>query len=150
MKKLLKFCAIALSAIFLSISANAEEGLKCKTGLDTGENTKVNASRLKLCWYDLEKASEKIMNYFMKSELYVFIYGYVDSKTRHLYFSATKDSEDETPAVKKGLELCAKDTDDCAVWSVHTGWELAEYLLHADSKVWIKHAMDRRAEMSDQ
>ena len=42
MKKLFKFCAIALSAIFLSISANAAdaEGFKCKTGLNTNENTK--------------------------------------------------------------------------------------------------------------
>ena len=143
MKKLFKFCAIVLSAIFLSISAHAAEGFKCKKGLKTYENTKVNALILKECWNELENASKKMQDHFIKSELFVFTYN--GDKT-FLYLSATKNTEDEMPAVNKGLELCAKDSDDCAVWSGHTGWELQEYILGED-KDWVKHAMDRRKEM---
>ena len=147
MKKLFKFCAIVLSAIFLSISAHAAEGFKCKKGLKTHENTKVNALILKECFLnELENASKKMQDHFIKSELYVFTYGATGSNTQLLYFSATKNAEDEMPAVNKGLELCAKDSDDCAVWSGHTGWELKEYILGED-KDWVKHAMDRRKEM---
>ena len=148
MKKLFKFCAIALSAIFLSISANAAEGVKCTKGLKTYVNTKVNALILKECWNELDNASKKIQDHFIKSELFVFTYN--GDKT-FLYLSATKNSEDEMPAVNKGFELCAKDSDDCAVWSAHSGWELAEYALndHEDDKDWIKHAMDRRKEFKE-
>ena len=145
MKKFLKFCAIALSAIFLSISAHAAEGFKCKKGLKTYENTKVNALILKECWNELENASKKMQDHFINSALYIFTYN--GDKT-FLYLSATKNAEDEMPAVNKGFELCAKDSDDCAVWSGHTDGEMLKYIVNSNNdEDWVKHAMDRRKEM---
>ena len=148
-----KFFVAAFLVFLINGGANAEEVFKCKKGLHTittndyDENAFENGLRLSECWDELDKKSKKTQKYFLKSDIFVFIY----NSDTDLYLSADSNAEgSEIPAVEKGLKLCGKDSSDCAVWTAHKGYEIS--YMYKDGKLdigdeWLQHAYKRRIEM---